>query len=78
MVIYNLLSSSGSGSTSSNIKRQMSGEGQMMVRWSGEHQVNLNLSLTLLDVKLVLIGGDHDGCVGNLPHEVRAQPLDSG
>ena len=30
-----------------------SGEGQMMVRWSGEHQVNLKLSLTLLDVKLV-------------------------
>ena len=27
----------------------------MMVRWSGEHQVNLNLSLTLLDVKLVFI-----------------------
>ena len=26
----------------------------MMVRWSGEHQVNLNLSLTLLDVKLVV------------------------
>ena len=26
----------------------------MMVRLSGEHQVNLNLSLTLVDVKLVL------------------------
>ena len=25
----------------------------MMVRWSGEGQVNLNLSLTLVDVKLV-------------------------
>ena len=25
----------------------------MMVRWSGEHQVNLNLSLTLVDVKLI-------------------------
>ena len=25
----------------------------MMVRWSGERQVNLNLSLTLVDVKLV-------------------------
>ena len=37
----------------------MVGEGQMMVRWSGEVQVsvkctsNLNLSLTLVDVKLV-------------------------
>jgi len=27
----------------------------MIVRWSGERQVHLNLSLTLVDVKLVVI-----------------------
>ena len=32
---------------------QRSEECQMMVRWSSEHQVNPNLSLTFLDVKLV-------------------------
>ena len=36
------------------MKVRLSKEGQMMVRWSGECQVNLNLSLTLVDVKLVL------------------------
>ena len=33
--------------------RGRSDDGQMMVRWSGERQGNLNLSLTLVDVKLV-------------------------
>ena len=39
----------------------------MMVRWSGEHQVNHNLSLTLLDVKLVINVEDLlDAVVGGL------------
>ena len=33
--------------------RGRSDEGQMMVRLSGERQVDLNLSLTLVDVKFV-------------------------